>query len=469
MTSYSFADLHCHPTLKTYAHSAIDKDQPSADLWNYKPPGVLEKAIHILTGIAKYSQTDFTTLVKGKVRIAVVSLYPIEKGFVINTTGKGLISSAITRCLTHLSYKRIKYLQGHTDYYQELYNEYEFLLSNSKNRNIGNTKASYKLARQWKDVKEILLEEDSIAVIITIEGAHVFNTGLTEYGREINEEEILSNIYAVKQWQYPPFFITFAHNFNNDLCGHARSLEVISRLVNQNKNLDTGFSDLGKKAIHALLDNTNGKRVFIDIKHMSLAARLEYYEILKTEYPQQAIPIVVSHGAVTGRSISREKNTGEKSGDFLDCDINFFDEEIVIIAKSNGVFAVQMDCRRLATKRFLQRSLIRGIVKQQMTKQAACIVWNQLEHIAVVLDKAGLFAWGTATIGSDLDGSINQLKGVWTCEQYPFLAEELVKCAEHYLEHNCNLSVPENRNISGEEIVERFIFKNAAEFLQRFF
>ncbi|MBK6635209.1 MAG: hypothetical protein IPG38_13680 [Chitinophagaceae bacterium] len=117
----------------------------------------------------------------------------------------------------------------------------------------------------------VIAMENTIAVIITIEGAHVFNCGLGDFGVAPDEKEILGNIQKVKQWQYAPLFIGLAHNFNNDLCGHARSLQRLGKLVNQEKNIDAGIFKMGEKVIHALLDNNTGRSIFIDLKHMVLA------------------------------------------------------------------------------------------------------------------------------------------------------------------------------------------------------
>ena len=51
------------------------------------------------------------------------------------------------------------------------------------------------------------------------------------------------------------------------------------------------------------------------------------------------------------------------------------------------------------------------------------------------------------------------------CRQLPLLAEELLLLAANYLRGENGLIHSENRTISPEEIVERFIFKNVKDFL----
>ena len=307
----------------------------------------------------------------------------------------------------------------------------------------------------------------SIAVVLTIEGAHVFNSGLSEYGRPSSEAEIMNNIREVKQWEFPPLFITFAHNFNNDLCGHAHSLEPIKKFVDQSTALNTGFTELGKKVLRELLSHENGRPIFIDIKHMSFTSRVEYFNILSKEYMDNIPPTIVSHGAVNGLSINHLLENNPSSG-FYESDINFFDEEIVNIGKSGGLFAIQFDTRRIAIKKLVKKHL-GSLFGNRDVAIAADLIWNQLRHIAEVLDERNIFAWGTACIGSDYDGTIDPLPGVWTAEYFPLLYEGICKKADQYLNNPNSLNLPENKSITPEELTDRFFLKNSVQFIQRYF
>ena len=74
--------------------------------------------------------------------------------------------------------------------------------------------------------------------------------------------------------------------------------------------------------------------MYIDIKHMSRAVRLAFYNILETRYTDEKIPIIVSHGAVNGYPGLTNYNGKVKNGLFNGDDINFFDDEIIRIARS---------------------------------------------------------------------------------------------------------------------------------------
>lgn len=469
MINFHFADLHCHPNLKTFGHSfskSKRKGSDKSDLWYSKRPTWFLKCIQKLLGITRFSQADFTTLSTANVKLAFVSFYPFEKGFFISPKINNKLVATLADYVTSIGYNRVRYIQKHTDYFEDFNNEYNFLVDGARTSNIdGDT---YK----WKFIdadfpKNYQTDGNCITVIPTVEGAHIFNSGLSEFGRPATEVELLANVEKLKQLQHPPLFITFAHNFNNDLCGHAPSLEPLKGLVDQSKNLNSGFTKLGLKVLEALLSNENGNSVFIDIKHMSLKSRCQYYEILENKY-MNAIPIIVSHGAVTGRSFSGKVSTSLNPRGFANDSINFYDEEIIHIAKSNGLFAIQLDAKRLASKKLIKKSVFRNDKKNALRK-SSLIVWRQLQHIAEILDAAGLPAWNTCCIGSDFDGTIDPLEGVWTASDLNVLANAMLQHARNYLSLPNSLKEPSNKKASSEEVINNFVINNTVNFLQAYY
>ncbi len=465
--NFEFADLHCHPNLKTYGHS-FDKcnNSEKCNVWYYQPPGFFSKLLSTLAGVTRFSQADFTTLHKGGAKVIFASLYPFEKGFFINAAGSGNLSAWLSDLVTGIGFKRVRNIQQHTNYFADLEKEYLFFKQSQKSNIINRKEYSWTLTRSWKEVEESLKTDNEIAVILTIEGTHVFNSGLKEFGKPVHEEEVLENIRRIKQWEFPPLFMTFAHNFNNDFCGHASSLDPISIFVDQSEGLNAGFTILGKKVLQTLLSTENGRPIYIDIKHMSFAARKEYFEMLETDFPNKKYPTIVSHGAVNGLKWSNLDT--HSSSVFHPADINFYDEEIVHIAKNDGLFAIQFDARRIARKELVKKKLS-SLFKKEDPSLAAQMIWYQIKHIAEVLDDAGYFGWGVACIGSDYDGTIDPLPGVWTAEYFPFICEPILQLAKDYLRNENSLSLPENKKISAEDIVENFFLKNSTRFLKQYF
>ena len=464
MKNFRYADIHCHPNLKAYGHSFDKRKNRKSDMWFHSSPSFFAKKLHQLTGITKFSQTSFTAMARSNAKIILLSLYPFEKGFFNNSNIPSQITAMLGNWGIEIGYRRIRHLQKHTDYFQDLQNEYQYVLNSEKNQLIDTKKYCWQLTADWQEVEAASNKENTIAVIITIEGAHVFNCGLGDFGVEPDEIEILKNIDVVKKWEFPPLFIGLGHNFNNDLCGHARSLQRLGKMVNQSKNLENGLSALGIKVIDVLLSNSNGRTILIDLKHMSLLARLEYMQLLKTKYAERQIPIIVSHGSVTGLSLNGQSINNACLDIFNRESINFYDEEIIAITKSGGLFGLQMDIGIHADIKKLKNNMPL-VAKETALIRSAGIIWNQLQHIAVLLDSNGLFSWGSTAVGSDFDGSINPFPGILTAESFAPLAEELIVLAGNFLEKK-TLSLPVNIQITAEEIIGLFLYDNLHRFLK---
>ena len=465
---FKYADLHCHPNLKSYGHSFDrGKSKPRSDAWFGKGPVFFSKLLNVLLGLTRFNQSDLTTMSRGGAKLVFVSLYPFEKGFFINAAGGGKLSAFLSNLITGIGFNRIRDIQTHSDYFNDLEGEYSHFLGNKRQAEVRGVLKRVRPIESETDLQNGMKDPNELLLCFSIEGAHVFNTGLGTYGRVVRESEVLENVRKVKNWKYPPVYITFAHNFYNDLCGHARSLEPIEKFVDQSQGLDSGFTALGYRVLDELLSNKNGRPILIDLKHMSLKSRKEYFDYLTKDHADNLPPTLVSHGAVNGMKWKEE--TGLDSiDDFYRSDINFYDEEIEFIGASGGLFAVQFDARRIARFDLVKKGG-RDLFGQDDMERAVNAIWLQLEHIALVLDQRGLFSWGFACIGSDYDGTIDPLPGVWAAAQFPRLSAGIQRKAEEFLSGHNSMGLEMNRSISSKEITDRFFFQNALEFLQRYY
>jgi microsomal dipeptidase-like Zn-dependent dipeptidase len=476
----NFIDLHCHPAMKPFGKSfnaTTGGNNPNRkapnSIWHYDPPNVLDKVLNIAVSLTKFTQADFSTLAYGGTHVVIVSLYPPEKGWVIDNLGTGKPADSLKNLVMGVGQNRIDYLQRMPDYFTDLEQEYDFYKQlDGTVMKIEGEKCRYRIVSGFDEI-EAATEKDvkTIFVVLTIEGANVFNTGLKVMGRVTNEKEVLNNIDKVKKWDKKLFFMGLTHHFYNEICGHAKSLTSLSKIsANQSEGLDTGFTDLGKKVLKKLLDNSNGKRILIDVKHMSVKARNEYYEILKNEYANENIPLIVSHGAVNGWRSAQEKVIDNQHtwGKFQEEDINFFDDEIVRVAQSGGIFGIQLDERRVGSKSEIKKTKS-NMNRRDMLFYKSRLIWNQIQHIAEILDKQNLFGWGIQSVGSDFDGMINPLNGYWTAEQMYLLESNLEKHAFNYLHSPLAATLKPFNRINPGEVVDRFMHDNAFGFLQRHF
>ena len=477
-----YVDLHCHPSLKPFGKS-FNYDPPGIqgkrrsskrNLWYFDPPSVLDKLLNYFTGLTKFSQSNFSSLAKGDVGIVCVSLYPLEKWFVRNKMKNELILDLASNFALGIGDKRIDYIQGINDYFKDLIDLYQFYIQlDGKEFRLAEGRFRYKLVRNYKEILDIQESEQentgvrTICVVVSIEGLHVLNTGLRQ---PHDETEVLNNLEKIRNWEYRPFFVTYAHHFWNHLCGHAESLTgIILKYADQSEGIDTGFTHLGITVLKRLLDNSDGKRIHIDIKHMSPVARQEYYALLDSGDPNyQGIPLIISHGACNGLSSFQDQTIDfQETGSKLNpVSINFYDDEILRLARSNGIIGLQLDERRIAhpnTLKATKKSLKRSKIMHYRSE----LLWNQIEHIASILDANGLFAWDCMGIGSDFDGIIDSLNGFWTAEELPFLADFLERHAYNYMQ-NPRLSQSENL-IAADEIVARIMGGNARAFMDNYF
>lgn len=473
---YPFIDLHCHPTLKPYSRSfkkPTMAGKNSADttlersIWHKDRANGFRRLLNTATSLTKFTQADFTTFYRGGGRVMLVSIDPMEKSLVLTKDGKPQKWSArlLKNLVIGISQNRIKHLFKLTSYYSDLYATYQYVLQlDAKKVVIDGDEVTYKVVKSYRDV--LLSETKTIFIVLTIEGAHAFNTGLGFQGIETNEDEVISHIKKLKSpdWVSIPISVGLVHHFPNDLCGFAQSFKGISALAYDQKcNPQQGLFSLGKKVIDLLLSKENGRRIIIDLKHMNLKSRTQYYSYVTSgKYEKERIPLFVSHGALALQPLPQNFTN----------EINFYDEEIIAIAKSGGVFGIQLDARRLSkgNKPLRLQKEVKNNSQALFTR--SYYVWRQIEGMAWLLYKDLDFAgdaWGIQALGSDFDGIVDPLDGFWTHEHMPRLFDYLEIHAQRFLNDSLSKQLPDYTSLTARGIVEKFAYKNAHQFLRKHF
>lgn len=434
----------------------------------------LDTVYEITTGISRYRQSDYKTLVNGQTKIVFTSLYPTEIGFFKTKQGfPNIAEKYLGQFASLFGTERIDYIMGKGsipyNYFEDLMNEYTFLKKLNGKAPIGGSHF-YNLISNAGQLNTV----SNLLVIPTIEGAHVFCNGTNVMNND-NWTGVEDRIKIVKgssgdpdkDWEHPPIFITLAHHFYNGLCSHAKSLTGLAGdLLDQSYGMrDTGhakvdkelpISDTGKIVIDALLSDTNGRRILIDIKHMSIEARNEYYNILKTKYAGQSIPIICSHGALY---------------EFYKHEINMDQTDILEIYRTNGLFGLEMDQRILGydDKRF--KNWIKGIFQKKQKREYlhAYYFWQNLIRIAEIAYQNGYQddPWKCICLGSDYDGIINPLNTYRDAETIPTLYNYLIEYLDEYWKDR-NPIIPKNHGgWNSYNVIYRIMYKNAYEFVER--
>lgn len=469
----------------TTGNQSSDPDDKSS-LWFYDPPKITEKLLNQVLGLTKFSQANFTACAYGKVWVVVMSLGTIEKWFFNNKLGTGIVADVLEDFATQVGKQRINEIQRIDNYFKDLQKEFRYLDQvNGLVTNIDGNNYAYKIVHNFKELKAVAelneaamqsAEDDKviyIAVITSIEGMHVLNCGLdparSPTNIRANAAEVKANAVALKNHPHRPWFVTFTHHFYNELCGHAESLKgLIAKNCDQRLGIGTGFTPLGKEVLNILLDNTGGKRILIDIKHLSPLARKQFFEMRRNQYHD--IPIIMSHGVCNGLPAmgATHSDYPEIGSTFNDKEINFYDIEIIEMVKSNGIMGLQLDERRLAndeTIKGTKHSLFRNKIMHYRSE----LVWKQIQYVAELLDANGLFAWGNLAIGSDYDGIVDPLNSFWTVEQYPDLKSYLERHAFNYMKNSSNRLKNSFNRISADVIVQNIFQTNAWKFFEKWY
>lgn len=489
MTQFNI-DLHCHPSIKPYGKSfnrtagenSKDKSRRNS-IWYYDPPQGLDKIVQKFTKLTKFSQSNFSALAYGQVRIICASLYSIERGLVsLNHVGSGPAADIIANLVSGIGRKRIDFLQNNTDYFDDVTREYAYYkqLDDTVINFRGESPRKYVLVKNYAHLQELMNTNEpntgieTIYVIITLEGAHNLHST-----RPAQLASVLQNIDQLKSWDHKPFFITFAHHFYNDFCGHAESLAdwIQDWFTNQEPFMNTGINPMGWSVMEKLMDDTDGGRIHIDIKHMSPLSRKQYIDFLKNEcteeYELKKLPLIVSHGACNGlASMDHPVYTPGLEGTasrMYAGDINFYDNEIVELAKSGGIFGLQLDERRIGSKQYIGQVHINSGSKTKRMHSNSKLVWNNIQHIVQLLDQHDLYAWDSIAIGSDNDGIIDPINLFWTSEEMDDLVQYIERHAHNFLSDPASEIKNDYNRISAAEAVQRIFHSNSMEFFRKYF
>jgi len=475
-----FVDIHVHSTLKAFYSG---RPAPRRNIWENVEHQVGKsnpaRFIHKNSAeIAKYSQSSFYELAKGRVRVASVSLYPIEKGFLEMRNISKAMTNRVARdemleVITGYDLETIRYLRRHVDYFEELEAEYRYLYDN---QGLSPDKTySYRLVKNYRELDETLKKgEETLAIILSIEGAHVFFDDKMMSGKLSRSEfkkAMTDNILKVKQWETPPFSINLCHHFYNGLCGHSKSFSGFLGigLLNQIKGMESGLTGLGIKALKELLSNNNGSRILVDTKHMSLAGRKEFYNWIRSyNYlsKHDKIPIICSHTGVNGfktmsGSLQKPDNAKKLSRhQFNRWSINISDEEIRIIHETSGLIGIMLDKYKLGGGKFFG-SITAMNPESLRDAYAQVFMDNVLQIVQAVGDKSG---WDLVSLGSDYDGAIPHVDFYDKASTIPDLYRDLVTFLDK-TKYGKSLWY----GYKPEEIVDKILRKNAMDFYQRFF
>ncbi|MDF2157724.1 membrane dipeptidase [Algoriphagus sp. CAU 1675] len=522
-----FSDLHCHNHMR--AHFQMQEKRKKFERkGEFSPWTVIasNKKNHEAGKMgASYSQIDLVKCWNSNLRLTFNSMYPLERDFVKGMKPqigedkwyKFLIAFATSHKLPLRDFIQVAYMKipdrmvdyvqsSDYDYWESLNREFEFVSMDSgkvipKNEIylpgnlLGRKRAELKRARQYpkeylatnssyripktkQELENSLTNPNEITMVLSIEGAHSFGTDRVQSIQEVSDRIK----HMKKEWDYPVFFITFAHHFDNKLCGHAHSIPDSGKLLlNQRKRMNQGFNNNGRRIIKEILGLNNhlekdtelGYRTLIDVKHMSARSRQEYYAMVKDCLAKgDRIPVIASHCGYSGISTldkhieleGKEKDDyTDPSGKFNAWNINMCDEDIEIIAQTRGLFGLSFDQRIL------------GITKKDKntSRNGIQLIWENIEGILKsafenpnLSDSEKRQIWKSLTIGTDFEGLIDPVNPYPTALEFEQFSENLISIID---QERRNAGKAHLAHLKSKEDVEKavndFCYNNSESFV----
>ena len=254
-------------------------------------------------------------------------------------------------------------------------------------------------------------------------------------------------------------------------------------LLDQSEFMNFDFDDKGLQIIRHLLsiDDENldpaddlGRRILIDVKHMSACARHRplYKKIIQPCRDKNIrIPIIASHTAYSGiktlgelvqqvRHESDRKARATNKKPFNTWSINLSDEDILEIFKSKGLIGISFDERILAIPRRIKKK--GSDIDYFWANYSAMldVVLNyQGNDIPDKRDVINLFC-----IGTDFDGYVNPLDSYPTALEFSEFRRDLIARISRDPRKSKYLF-----DLTVTEFVDRFCFQNALDFVVRNF
>jgi len=348
-----FFDFHCHPGLKPQFSKPATKPSP----WDYIDArlGIAKGwtiKINTLFNEVLNSQSNLTQLFQNDVRMIGIILHAPEQkiGRVLGEKGivnKGKINLIDKTQLTYLT-------TGVHSF--ELINEELRWLTSAASPIPG---AGFTIVKQASDFDET--DQNTVFGIIIVEGLHCF----FDDPFALDAKEKFTQNFNAFTTQNTVVSMNICHMQQNQFCNHAYGIQLFNPAFFYPTG--NGITNWGKEVINAMVS----KKILVDIKHMSLKARLDLYRTfrLPDAAPRYVQPLICTHAGTTGLPIiDRVKyiyTVPEDKGPvyelvhlkpksrfyndvYHNCSsINLYDEDIENIFLSEGIIGLSFDQRIL--------------------------------------------------------------------------------------------------------------------------
>ena len=445
------ADLHCHPSFKSLLNEGRGK-VPGRSAWDDMKLPIDVKALDILR-----SQSNLRQLHSGNVNLVVCGLYGLERAFARSELFDLLFR--ISKPLDGPFFRAIR--KGRHGYRDLMQMDLDALNAHPHDPNDGT-----RMVRVLGSYADYQPNSPDVQVILSAEGGHNF------YGHQNGADDtswpvIRNNLDHFKQpGNARLLYITVTHLAKNALSNHCYGIKTI-------RDQDFfpnghGLTPLGLAFIQEALDRSGGRRrILIDVKHMSLQSRIDFYRYRREHHATDPFPIICSHAGVAGISYTQIfryvdgwykpvlqdhinvryiKPRWIEGTEFNPWSINLYNDDIAEIMASGGLIGISLDERilgfgKVAMERMSPHEAFKPS-RYQMTIRDDRDVDERVEITAEATLKqfcANLLhmirmggavpgvadPWDHVCIGSDFDGLIDTVNGATSADTLAWLRDQL--------------------------------------------
>ena len=444
--------------------------------------------------VPKQSQSHFEALVKGNTRVACLNISPIEQQFI--STSNAFSDKNKTRtvsCVSGVNANQLFLRRREIDYFKDLVENISFIQRfEGKPYIVNGFTYRFSLIRNQKQLQEIAADNGQLGMVLTVEGGHALGHSIYINDRITNLEEyrllVMENIDRLKgarplidgsdiYLDVPVLWISLCKNYNNGFGGNANALsKAYQSIYDKPDGLNTKETKLGIEVIERLLSKDRGRRILIDIKHMSLDFRSRYYKsIERSEILGDGVPIVCSHCAISGlpnkNALYRKRDEDSKNNNYYlnHWQQNLSKEDINKIYTSKGLIGITLDKTVLGGQTALTQ--INETLPNTVQRRRACVKLLLANILAVVKTINDVSAWGFFCIGADFDEMVAPLDPYQTAEELPQLAVDIQRFLERPESINDLFSEEDIRelmfDLTPTEITGKLMSLNAYNFINR--
>lgn len=346
-----FFDFHCHPGIKPQFSNPDSKPSPWEFL-NAKLAVFKDKKISInkLFNEVLNSQSNLTQLIEADVKLIGIILHAPEQKVGLVLSEKKIVNKGTVNLINK---DQLQYLASGKHSYELINAEMQWLLKAPAPPGM-----NFKILSKPSDFKENAAK--TIYGVIIVEGLHCFFND----PNALDAKEIFTQNFNDFTDNNTVLAMNVCHMQQNPFCNHAHGIQLFNPAYFYPTR--AGITPWGREVIQLMIN----KKILVDIKHMSLKARIDLYTWFNENGDDNFIqPIICTHAGTTGISLNdRAKFLLNKPVDkgtvyevsylkpksrhddetYHNCSsINLYNEDIMYIFRSGGIVGLSFDQRIL--------------------------------------------------------------------------------------------------------------------------